>query len=654
MSTQTIDFETRSRADLTKVGLYKYAADPSTELLCMARGETKADVKVWVPVVPGTGQLVPFPADKLRGLTIHAHNASFERAILREKCGVSLPPSSFRCSAARCMQSGLARSLETSGTLIGLQEGKDTEGHELMKKLVKPNKKGVFVEDADMMKRLYKYCAQDVRAEMGLEALLPEVPSFMQEAWEAHESMNDRGLPVDRDLVIGAMKIAKELGVESSNDVYHVTDGKIKTGGQVAKILEFVNLLGVNIESLKAEILDQALEDPTIDPTARKVLLLRKASSGVAAKKHTAIYEHLMDDDRVRGGYVFPGTHTARAASWGIQVMNLKKMATMRFPLRYLPEDEKKKNPYVDQSYIDAIRSGKLSAMRDLGPDYGKFDVLTLLGLGVRAAFCAKPGHTFIFRDLSQIEVRKAHWYTRNRQIMELFQCNGDIYKDFASKFFGVPVSEVTGNQRQLAKPIVLGCNYGMGKKRLAVYAKTYGLTLTEDEAEVYVQGFRRLYPLIPKLWKYLEQAAVGCVGDGKRRKIGLLHAGVEGRFFYFELPSGRRIYYLDPELSDGKFGKVFSYMSHHGYREHSWGGTFLENICQAGTADLTNITITRCEKAGLCPIINQHDEVGIEVPIKYAKEAGEVFGRLIAQGCEWTDGLPIGSDMAVQERWVK
>lgn len=665
--TQTIDFETRSRADLNKVGLYKYAADPSTELLCMARGETPADVKVWVSagVNPCNLKTTPFPAAKLDGQILHAHNASFERAILREKCGLDLPPSRFRCSAAGAMQSGLTRSLDGCGELIDLEQKKDSEGHELMKKLVKPGKKGNFDEDPEKYKRLYAYCRDDVRTEMCLEAKLPFIQPFMQEAWEAHELMNDRGIPVDRDLVVGAAKIAKELGAETSNDVFHITNGTIKTGGQRDKIIQYLKDLGVDVpfemvgnrvkDKLDDKAVSQMLADPDLDPTARKILLLRKESSGAAAKKHIAILNHLMDDDRVRGSYVFPGTHTGRCASWGVQVMNLKKMTTLPgFPVRKYDAAGNKVAPYVDQAYIDAMRSGKLSAMRELGPEYEKFSILTLLGVGVRAGFAAKPGHTFIFRDLSQIEVRLAHWFTRNKQIMQLFREKGDIYKDFASKFFGIPVSAVTDNQRQLSKPIVLGCNYGMGKRRMAEYAKTYGFTLTEDEADVYVQGFRRLYPLIPKLWKYLEQAAIQCVRDGKRRKIGVLHAGMEGRFFYFELPSGRRVYYLDPQLMEGKYGDTFSFTSHHGHIELSWGGTFLENLCQAGCADLANLGITRAEKAGLCPIINQHDEIGIEVPIAHVAEAGAEFGRCLEMGAEWAQDLPVGSDMVIQERWIK
>jgi DNA polymerase bacteriophage-type len=44
----SIDFETRSAVDLRKTGVYKYAADPSTDIWCMAyKAPWSDDVLVW-------------------------------------------------------------------------------------------------------------------------------------------------------------------------------------------------------------------------------------------------------------------------------------------------------------------------------------------------------------------------------------------------------------------------------------------------------------------------------------------------------------------------------------------------------------------------------------------------------------------------------
>jgi hypothetical protein len=67
-----LDFETRSRCDLPSRGVYNYAQDASTEVLCMSYAFDDGEVATWLP-----GQ--PFP--DITGHQIMAHNAAFERLI---------------------------------------------------------------------------------------------------------------------------------------------------------------------------------------------------------------------------------------------------------------------------------------------------------------------------------------------------------------------------------------------------------------------------------------------------------------------------------------------------------------------------------------------------------------------------------------------
>ena len=73
-----IDFETASECDLTTRGVYNYARDPSTRILCMAYAHDDEDVQIWTP-----GQEFPKTiADAvLAGERLVAHNAAFERLI---------------------------------------------------------------------------------------------------------------------------------------------------------------------------------------------------------------------------------------------------------------------------------------------------------------------------------------------------------------------------------------------------------------------------------------------------------------------------------------------------------------------------------------------------------------------------------------------
>ncbi len=80
-----LDFETRSACDLKAAGVYNYAQDPSTDVLCMSWAFDDDDVKTWRPFIHdehGHVKKMPFPEQvkDYKGL-IYAHNAAFERLI---------------------------------------------------------------------------------------------------------------------------------------------------------------------------------------------------------------------------------------------------------------------------------------------------------------------------------------------------------------------------------------------------------------------------------------------------------------------------------------------------------------------------------------------------------------------------------------------
>ncbi len=78
----TLDYETRSEANLKKVGAVKYAKHPSTEIMCMSYKIGDGETKLWLP-----GKM-PFPeilrkAARDKRYKFVAHNALFEQAITK-------------------------------------------------------------------------------------------------------------------------------------------------------------------------------------------------------------------------------------------------------------------------------------------------------------------------------------------------------------------------------------------------------------------------------------------------------------------------------------------------------------------------------------------------------------------------------------------
>ena len=105
-----IDFETRSKVNIFDAGAYRYAEDPSTEILCIAYAVDDEPVRIitkemlydfrWVKQVKAVRHLQVLAEDP--NVIFVAHNAYFEQVIWGHKLAdfPPLPPERWRCTAA--------------------------------------------------------------------------------------------------------------------------------------------------------------------------------------------------------------------------------------------------------------------------------------------------------------------------------------------------------------------------------------------------------------------------------------------------------------------------------------------------------------------------------------------------------------------------
>ena len=104
------DIETRSKVSLKKVGAYKYATDPSTEVLCVAYAVDDGPVQLWLPGDPVPLEFLEAAADP--SWVVCAHNDAFKSAIeqhvLARRYGFpTIPIERHRCTMAICLALGL-------------------------------------------------------------------------------------------------------------------------------------------------------------------------------------------------------------------------------------------------------------------------------------------------------------------------------------------------------------------------------------------------------------------------------------------------------------------------------------------------------------------------------------------------------------------
>ena len=194
----------------------------------------------------------------------------------------------------------------------------------------------------------------------------------------------------------------------------------------------------------------------------------------------------------------------------------LKSTYTDKLPQRIDPDTGR-----VHTSYHQAVAStGRLSSS---DPNLQNIPVRTAEGRRIRQAFVAPEGHRILAADYSQIELRIMAHLSGDEGLLRAFAAGEDIHRATAAEVFGVPLEEVTHEQRRSAKAINFGLIYGMSAFGLARQ-----LGIPRQAAQEYVDLYFQRYPGVKAFMDRTRESA---------RELG-----------YVETVFGRRLYL--PEIN--------------------------------------------------------------------------------------------------------
>ena len=159
----------------------------------------------------------------------------------------------------------------------------------------------------------------------------------------------------------------------------------------------------------------------------------------------------------------------------------------------------------VRTSYKQMITAtGRLSSV---DPNLQNIPVRTQEGKNIRKVFVADKNKVFIDADYSQIELRVLAHLSKDLVMIDSFKNDLDIHYKTASEVFGVPIEEVTDNQRRSAKAVNFGIVYGISD-----YGLSKDLNITRNEARQYIDGYLNTYPNIKN---YMEEIVKIAKKDG-------------------------------------------------------------------------------------------------------------------------------------------
>lgn len=642
-----LDFETRSRCDLTTKGVYNYAQDASTDVLCMSYAFDDDDVVTWTPDQP-------FPeAVRHHKGRIYAHNAAFERLIFWYVLQINFDLTQFYCTATQARANCLPGSLEDVGRAISSNMRKDHRGSQLIRLLSVPRADGSFNDSPELMAEMIAYCEQDVRAMREISKAMRPLSEQELADYHVNERINDRGVLLDMPLAQAAVRYASVELEEIETLVADITQGEIQSvrsprmkqwvmdrvGPQALKMMEVYKdgekKYSID-KSIRANLLAFAEENPDeIPATVADVIQCASDLWASAVAKFSKLASLADEDDqRVRGAFVFAGgSATGRASSYGAQFHNFARKCAAD------PE---------------AVRHAMVRG-HSVTPRFGKCVTDVLKGM-LRPALIPAPGKQFVVADWSAVEARVTAWASADPQadeVLQVFREGRDIYKREAAGIYRVPEDSVDKEQRQIGKVAILSLGFGGSIGAFSAMGRNYGVIMAESDSRRIVDAWRRSNAWAVRYWTKLEDAYTRALRNpGREFTAGRVTYLYDRQHLWYALPSGRILCYPFAKFEGDEITYVKAAWkpaadAKEWPRARLWRGLACENITQAVANDLLRNALRQLDDV----VLHVHDEIVLETA---DPDAPNTLKQVMCTPPDWAAGLPLNAEVETMTRYGK
>ena len=259
--------------------------------------------------------------------------------------------------------------------------------------------------------------------------------------------------------------------------------------------------------------------------------------------------------------------------------------------------------------------TGRLSSNE---PNLQNIPVRSQRGEAIRRGFVPRPGWKFVVADYSQIELRLLAHLSGDPAFVAAFRAGGDIHRQTASVIFGVPLEQVSAEQRARAKTINFATIYGQGAHSLSRQ-----LGISREEAKRFIDEYFQRFAGVRR---FLDAAVASAREKG-----------------YAETIFGRRRYI--PELKDRNFN-----IRSFGER------TATNSPIQGSAADLIKIAMVRIAEALRCGgrsrlVLQVHDELVVEAPPGETAAVSALLKEHMEGAAKL--GVPLVADVGVGDNWL-
>ncbi|MEE9598190.1 MAG: hypothetical protein V3V96_15570 [Acidiferrobacterales bacterium] len=698
----TPDFETKSYADLKKVGAWAYSEHPSTEVICLCYGIDDEEIQEWWP---GKNEADDMPIDLYMALrkghsidgrpigdyhTVEAHYTPFEISIwhniMAKKYGWMIPYlHSWRDTMATACYYALPAALDPLARLLGFP-GKDPEGGRLITKYCKlhlktaklhipdydwvPWKKMTATEREknprakedggyfnDDFRKMVEYCKEDVREQQAVGDYLGDLPERELLYYQADLKQNMRGLCLDLEGIAAATEVVSQRAETLTTEFRGIT-GLNPTQGK--KLMTWFEARGLPLENLQAPYIEEILEDGELGTgSARRALEIRVAINKASTKKLDTMSRQCGSDGRVRFQTRYHGAVTGRPTGSGFQPLNLNRGFEGMDPAQ-LARDIM----YRDAAYLDAL--------------YG--DATDAVAKASRYWIKAEPGNKIIAGDYASIEAILLAWVAGEEWKIDAFRKGVKIYEHMGDKIHGLAPGTVSKSthpaEYQDGKTGELAFGY---QGALGAWLKFDNSGRHSDERIIeFCRAWRKENPAIVALWPGLENAAIQATNNpGQVTSYREIQFERVDEWLTLILPNAKRLWYWKPRLQ-AKMPRWHMPLTKEKCRAgtcdcrpqpqlcyqaqktgqwqpnlSTYGGKWSENTIQAWSREIIELAGIKLVAAGYDIILKVYDEPVAEVAEDFGST--EEFKQIMIDAAqELVPDCPITASVWEGERYKK
>ena len=375
------------------------------------------------------------------------------------------------------------------------------------------------------------------------------------------------------------------------------------------ELITFGGELKAQLELLTQEIYNLAEEEFNINSTQQLGVILFEKLKLTSSKKTKKGYSTDVDAlEKIRNEHPI--------VEKILEYRSLMKLNStyVEGMLPYVNVNTKRIHSYFHQT---VTATGRISSTE---PNLQNIPTRIELGKRLRKVFKPKEGYIYIDADYSQIELRVLAHISQDEHMLEAFKNGEDIHKQAASKVLGIPIEEVTKEQRSDAKAVNFGIVYGISDFGLAQQ-----LGISKKQAKLYIDQYLEKYNGIQNFMNEIVE---------KAKEKG-----------YVETLFNRRRYL--PELKSNN------------YMVREFGKRAAMNTPIQGTAaDIMKIAMVNLnkkieeEKIDAKIILQVHDELMLEVKIEEKEKAKEILKQCMENAISLS--VPLEVEVSEAINWYE